>query len=75
VTGQRRAFVPDEVATFTCDRATGGDAGSIADDDSGPYAKMLAWFRGRRGPQVRSQREFAAATPQLKRDRLYQPSD
>jgi len=44
VTGRRRAFAPDGVASFTCDCAIGRKAGSSREDDSAPYAKMLAWF-------------------------------
>jgi hypothetical protein len=32
------------VASFTPDCATGREAGSSGEDDSGPYAKMLTWF-------------------------------
>jgi len=39
-----RFLVPDGVASFTPDCATGREAGSSGEDDSGPYAKMLAWF-------------------------------
>jgi hypothetical protein len=34
----------DGVASFTCDCAIGREAGSSGEDDSAPYAKMLAWF-------------------------------
>ena len=44
MTGRRRAFAPDGVASFTCDCAIGREAGSSREDDSAPYAKMLAWF-------------------------------
>ena len=42
--GRRCAFVPDGAASFTCDCAIDREASSIAEDESGPYAKMLAWF-------------------------------
>jgi hypothetical protein len=41
MTGRRRAFVPDGVASFTCDCAIGRKASSSAEDDSGSCAKML----------------------------------
>jgi hypothetical protein len=44
MTRRRRAFVPDGVVPFTCDCAIGREAGSSGEGDSGPYAKMLAWF-------------------------------
>jgi hypothetical protein len=34
--------VPDGVASFTCDCATGREVGSSGEDDSGPYAKICA---------------------------------
>lgn len=36
--------MPDGVASFTCDCVTGREADLSGEDDSGPYAKMLAWF-------------------------------
>jgi hypothetical protein len=36
--------VPAGVASFTPDCATGREAGSSGEEDSGPYAKMLVWF-------------------------------
>jgi hypothetical protein len=42
--GRRRTFAPDGMASFTCACSIGREAGSSAQDYSGPSAKMFARF-------------------------------
>jgi len=44
MTERRCAFVRVGVVSFTCDCATDREVDSIGEDNSGPDAKMLAWF-------------------------------
>jgi hypothetical protein len=56
------------VASFTCDCAIGREAGSSAEDDSGPYAKMLAWFAADAARRFALNVSSQQPLPQLKRD-------